>query len=130
MSSRLTPSCHFLTVHETKNPRKGVTDTDKRSVTFIRGLPEAVNLANVVELDSVLAEEPPVHDENLVVEQMRERERAEDFGEKLRHVVAVLGLDLAVEAVDLVHAAALVVAAGQVNACGGSKLVKVRRPKG
>ena len=57
-----------------------------------------------------LCEESPVHDEHLLVDAVGQGQPVVDLGEELRHVGRVLGLDLALEAVHLVHVLALVVA--------------------
>jgi hypothetical protein len=69
----------------------------------------AVDLANVVQSDAVLGEQAAVHHDHLGLDDVAEREEIEELGEYVEHLRAVLGFDLAIEAVHLVHVYALVV---------------------
>ncbi len=70
-----------------------------------------------------LCEESPVHDEHLLVDAVRQGQPVVDLGEELRHVGRVLGLDLALEAVHLVHVLALVVA----PLCGDMHSLRIKQ---
>ena len=83
---------------------------------LVRDLAEAVDDFDLVEAVDARAE-PPVHAEDLVVDDDAEGEEVEHVGEVVPHVgVAVLAVALGVEAVGLRHPARLVVAPDQVHA--------------
>eukprot|EP01136_Pigoraptor_vietnamica_P006125 Opistho-1_new@38660 len=75
------------------------------------GFPEAVDLANVIKGDVVGAEQSAVHHQHTLVDAMGQRQPVEHFVENRDHLLVVLVLCLAVEAVHLVHVVALVVPA-------------------
>ena len=73
----------------------------------------AIDGAYVVQRDIVAAEQAAVHAYDLAVDDVTQRQAVEYLGEEAEHLRRVLGLDLALEAVHLIHVDALVVAARQ-----------------
>ena len=78
---------------------------------------ESVDRSDIIQSDPVFTEQPPVNDEYPAADDVGERQAAEEIGKQLDHLLATLALDLAVEAVYLVHAPALVVTACQIDTC-------------
>ena len=90
-------------------------------------LPMPVQLPDIVETGLVVAEQPAVQRQVLLPDQRRERQRAEALGEELEGPLVVLGLALALEAVDAVHVVRLVVAAVQEEGARPQPLVRVEQ---
>lgn len=68
--------------------------TEKLSHAAPCSLPEAVDLAQVIEGDAILGEQAAMHNEDALVQHMRQRQPAEGLSEQVDHIGAVLGLDL------------------------------------
>ena len=76
---------------------------------LVAGLPIAVCLLDVAQFDPILREEAPVADHDLAVDDVAQRQVAEELREEIVGLHVVLGLDFALEAVHFVELLSLVV---------------------
>mmetsp|Transcript_7018 Transcript_7018/g.14065 ORF Transcript_7018/g.14065 Transcript_7018/m.14065 type:complete len:290 (+) Transcript_7018:477-1346(+) len=83
--------------------RLWVTPENIRGNTSFRGFTTTRDLANLIELDTVVLEETAMHNENLLLNAVSIRQGSEALGEELHDVVVVLFGDFALKAIHLVH---------------------------
>ena len=77
---------------------------------LIGGLPHSLELGYILERDAVLSEEAAMHDEDPLVDTVRDGQLAEELREDVVHLDIVLLLDFSLEAVELVEVLRFVVA--------------------
>mmetsp|Transcript_8424 Transcript_8424/g.22899 ORF Transcript_8424/g.22899 Transcript_8424/m.22899 type:complete len:334 (-) Transcript_8424:348-1349(-) len=100
----------------------GVAPQHLRHQPGIRGLLLSVHSPDRVQRNVVLREEASVDHEDLVLDDVAERQEAEGLAEELVEVLVVLLGDLSLEAVELVHASRLVVPSCKVHVVGVQQL--------
>mmetsp|Transcript_27443 Transcript_27443/g.76717 ORF Transcript_27443/g.76717 Transcript_27443/m.76717 type:complete len:271 (-) Transcript_27443:709-1521(-) len=108
--------------HLASRERRRVRPQHVRHVRRVTGLPDPVNLLKLLQLDTVLPREAPVHDEHFVFNNVPEREVVENLPEQVIRIAAVLGLHLPRKSIHTIHIRGLMVPAVQVDVLGVQRL--------